>query len=124
MYDTTREAKLCNSSTYNCKLPKVPMQALIEAVNAHFDSVFTSQFTEAQLAKLLWLLTGVRPDTLASTRAKHYMDVARELVRAAARWKSQMSSAKYEDTLAALLRHVDAALAVDKVAAHVGFQEA
>ena len=35
-----------------------------------------------------------------------------------------MSSAKYEDTLAALLRHVDAALAVDNAAAHVGFQEA
>jgi hypothetical protein len=117
-------AALANSSGMIWQLPKVRLQELVESVDSTYDAMSTSGLSSVSLAALLWLRSGVRPDTKTTfCRANNYKELAKKFVKSAERHEASNSQLHHRE-LTAALTHPLADSTIMRVAENHGFDMA
>ena len=102
-YDKTMKAKLTGSACLIAGLPKLRLGEALEEIDSRFDSTMTADYTVSGCCKLLWLLTGQKPNTQVShLRVKTYAAMYKKLATAQNRAKAKLADA-YEVMLGSIL---------------------
>lgn len=84
------ETDLANSASVLVKLPKVRLQEAIECMHESFDATQTANLDNEHLARIIWFLSRVRPDTkLRFLRVKSYKQFCLKLVTASERTQNK-----------------------------------
>ena len=59
-----RDSKLLHTGArFLVKLPRIRLQQLVEAVHPQFDTAYTAALSVEDLARILWMTTGPKPNT-------------------------------------------------------------
>ena len=100
------DSKVTTASIPICKLPKVRLTEAIEFLEERLDSTITSNahVTQELAAIVIWLLSGIKPNTkLTDLRCKHYVEVY-DRFRAAKDRKKALPEFKYAELADHLVR--------------------
>jgi hypothetical protein len=122
-YNKGADAHITSSAKLLKSLPKGRLSEAVEAVDNRFDATVTADLSVHSLAKLLWLLTRVKPMTRVCTlRVKSYTEMYKLFRTANTRLMARMSQFRYEEEVLKPITAAPDDAIIDSVSASMGFQ--